>query len=113
MPYCQLDRKNNLGSLMNERQLEKWARTQAIGRGVLPYKFKSPAKRGVPDQLWLYKGRAVFIEFKNPNGKGVLSALQRKEIDLLLDQGFVVAVASSKETVLDILNVLINNGEIL
>ena len=89
---------------MNERQLEKWARTQAIGRGVLPYKFKSPAKRGVPDQLWL---------FKNPNGKGVLSALQRKEIDLLLDQGFVVAVASSKETVLDILNVLINNGEIL
>lgn len=47
---------------------------------LIVYKFASPSKRGVPDLLIVSQGRCLFIEVKNPNGKGRVSALQMKEI---------------------------------
>lgn len=65
--------------------------------GVLCYKFSSPSRRGVPDLLLLCEGRVLFIEVKNPNGKGRLSPLQEIEIDRLSRNGFAVEVIDSKE----------------
>ena len=68
---------------MTEAQLEKWAKGEAKKAGVLMYKFRSPNKRGVPDQIMFYKACTVLAEFKSPKGTGKLSPLQEKEIALL------------------------------
>jgi len=51
--------------------------------------------RGMPDRLFLRKGRIMFIEFKAPGGK--LSARQQYMVRQLNEQRFVVAVCSSAE----------------
>lgn len=43
-----------------ERAVVNYART----KGVLVYKFQSPAQRGVPDRVFIYNGLVWFIEFK-------------------------------------------------
>lgn len=91
---------------MTEQQLEKWAKKEAAKRGVLAYKFRSPSKRGVPDQLFLYAGCVMFIEFKNPKGTGKLSPLQVKEIQLLRDNGASVYVVQTKERFINLMVLL-------
>ena len=64
---------------MSEKTLEKKCKDYAKSLGWLAYKFKSPSHRGLPDDLFINKvGSTVYVEFKNPNGKGVLSPLQAK-----------------------------------
>ena len=82
---------------MTEAQLEKWAKGEAKKAGVLMYKFRSPNKRGVPDQILFYKGRTLMVEFKSPKGGGRLSPLQEKEITLLRGHEIPVIVVDNKE----------------
>ena len=91
---------------MTEAQLEKWAKGEAKKRGVLTYKFRSPQKRGVPDQILFYDGEAMLVEFKSPSGKGVLSPLQQKEIAKFRGAGFMVCVVDSKKEFLYALGLL-------
>ena len=64
---------------MNETTFETKCKKHAKGLGWLSYKFKSPSRRGLPDQLFINKlGFTIYVEFKNPNGKGVLSPLQAR-----------------------------------
>lgn len=57
-------------------------------KGVVP---------GIPDIVFNYKSRTYFFEFKEPGGKGVLSAAQ-KRIHLLLEaQGFDVWLIEAEE----------------
>ena len=63
---------------MTEKNLQKKIVKYAKDRGVLAYKFSSPARRGVPDLILVGKrGQVVFMELKNPNEKGRLSELQK------------------------------------
>lgn len=89
---------------MSEKALEKWSRDTAKAAGMLSYKFSSPAQRGVPDCIFLYKGAIRFVEFKNPNGKGVVSPLQKKKISEIVAQGFGVAVIDNKSDMLHVVN---------
>lgn len=67
--------------------------------GALCYKFASPSKRGVPDVLVLGENMTcMFIEFKNPNGKGRLSRLQQLEIAKLEDNGHITFIVDSTES---------------
>ena len=80
----------------SEAQLEKATLRVLRASGALCYKFASPAKRGVPDDIVLLKyGETVFVEFKNPNGRGVLSKLQEINIEKINSQGFKVFVVGS------------------
>ncbi len=97
---------------MTEAQLEKWAKGEAKKAGVLMYKFRSPNKRGVPDQILFYKGHTLLVEFKSPKGTGRLSPLQEKEIKLLRAQNMSVAVVASKESFTSWLNELIAAAQI-
>lgn len=83
---------------MTESDLEKWAAKYARGKGVLAYKFRSPNRRGVPDQMFLFNGQTLFVEFKSPSGLGKLSPLQVKEIATLNAAGFFVEVIKDKDT---------------
>ena len=65
--------------------------------GILVFKFRSPAQRGVPDLLLICDGKTIYMELKNPNKKGRLSALQEVVIGEMRQHGAVVYVIDSLE----------------
>ena len=72
--------------------------------GMLPYKFESPSRRGVPDLLVLVPGGGCFfIEVKNPSGTGRLSELQKHEIERIREHGHTVYIIDNRAAALDIL----------
>ncbi len=71
---------------MSESELEKKVVAYCRVKGMLCYKFSSPARRGVPDRLILYKGRVLFLELKREREKP--TKLQLREIALLEATGF-------------------------
>lgn len=74
---------------MKESYLEKRCCAYAEKEhGVISYKIYSSA--GAPDRIFLYKGRAIFIEFKKEGGK--VSSLQKYCHDKLRKDGFKVFV---------------------
>ena len=67
---------------MRERDLEKKFAEKVKTLGGITRKWASPSHRGVPDRVVIWPGGEVhFVELKTETG--VLSALQKKEIDLL------------------------------
>lgn len=69
-----------------ERDVEKYLKAGVRARGGDSYKFTSPARKGVPDQVVVMPGGDItFVEVKRDNGR--LSALQQKEIDNLRNLG--------------------------
>jgi hypothetical protein len=56
---------------MKESDIEKYLREHLEGFFL---KFVSPGQTGVPDRIWIGKGKIVFIEVKKPGG--VLSPRQ-------------------------------------
>jgi len=73
-----------------ESDIVKYAKT----RGVLSYKFVSPNTRGVPDRIFLFDGRAMFMEVKRAVG-GVVSHQQETQIQFLNQAGCPAYVVSS------------------
>ena len=47
-----------------EKDIEAKVCLYARDKGMLTYKFTSPARAAVPDRMFIYKGRVFFIEFK-------------------------------------------------
>lgn len=77
-----------------ERAIEKKVSDYANAVGILSFKFAAPSYRGVPDRIYLYKGQAMFIEFKRP-GKTTLDPLQEVMRDKFQAQGFIVRVCNA------------------
>lgn len=82
---------------MSEKLLQSKCLKRARLNGWLCYKFSSPARRGVPDVIMIREGEVIFVEFKNPNGKGRLSKLQEVEILKLRTEGMDVVVIDNEE----------------
>jgi len=75
---------------MLERHVEARICEYAKAIGAIPYKFTSPARRGVPDRLFVLRGgRVVFMEIKRAGEKP--TALQEREMELLRSQGAIVS----------------------
>lgn len=68
-----------------ERVIEKRLCQYARDKGWYTRKFTSPGHRGVPDRLFIRKGRHVFMELKAHAGR--LTPLQQHEIDLIIAAG--------------------------
>lgn len=71
---------------MRESALERKVVAHCKAVGVLCYKFSSPARRGVPDRLLLYRGRVMFLELKAEGKKP--TKLQERELSVLRAAGF-------------------------
>lgn len=71
---------------MRESALERKVVAHCRAAGVLCYKFSSPARRGVPDRILLYRGRVMFLELKAEGKKP--TKLQEREISVLHAAGF-------------------------
>lgn len=70
--------------------------------GLLHYKFVSPSRRGVPDQIVIGNGRVVFVELKSE--VGTLSKLQELTIARMRDVGADVRVCYSKAQVDEVMD---------
>jgi Holliday junction resolvase len=57
-----------------EAALVRYARVH----GIYTRKFSSPARRGVPDRIFIHRGKVLFLEVKRP-GQGP-TKLQKHEI---------------------------------
>lgn len=108
-----LNNKGKYKKLVAERDIENYLKKKIKAIGGLSYKFSSPSKRGVPDQIILYRDHVFFVELKS--AVGVLSSNQRLRHAEMRKQGFEVYVLRSKEEV-DIfleknVNILTMGGE--
>lgn len=77
---------------MKEKEIEKILSDEVKKLGGRAYKWVSPGNDGVPDRIVIFPGRPpVFVELKTD--RGVLSTLQRVQIDRLRCLGQSVYVA--------------------
>lgn len=80
-----------------ESDVEQYFKDMIHAIGGLAMKFKSPGKRGVPDQIVLYKGETYYVEMKKPGEKPRKSQVSvHKEFK---DQGIIVYTADTKKEV--------------
>lgn len=70
---------------MLESDLERRLVAHCLSRGLLTYKFTSPAHRGVPDRIICGGGKVLFLELKAPGKK--IGRLQQREIERLRSAG--------------------------
>jgi len=79
-----------------EKEIESKVCAYAKSLGVLTYKFTSPARRSVPDRLFISKtGKVFWIEFKRLGC--VPTPAQQVEIDKLKAQQAEVYVVNQVE----------------
>lgn len=101
--------KESQHKMFTEKNLQNYLQAACRQRGILCYKFSSPARRGVPDIILIHPrsdgpdgpvpARVRFIELKSPKGTGRLHPLQKHEIGLLVTAGVAVHVVDSREEV--------------
>jgi hypothetical protein len=66
------------GCIGSERKLEIDCCTYARQKGIIAVKLEKNAHKGIPDYMFIAKGGAtMFVEFKRPDGKGVVSDEQK------------------------------------
>lgn len=83
---------------MRESEVEKHLVKRVKERGGVPYKFVSPARKGVPDRLCALPGGAIiFCELKAPGQEPRPD--QSREHQRLRDLGCKVLVLDSKQQV--------------
>lgn len=71
---------------MLEKDIEREVCKYAEGKGLLQYKFSSPAHAGVPDRLFIVgAGRVFFIEFKSEGREP--TPLQEREAGRITSHG--------------------------
>lgn len=81
---------------MLEKQIEASVCSYAKNKGILVYKFTSPARAAVPDRLFILpNGRCFFIEFKREGQKP--TPAQEREHRKLWAQNVEVLVVDDKE----------------
>ena len=79
-----------------EKDIEAGICDYAKANGLLVYKFTSPARRGVPDRMFvLPQGRIFFIEMKAPGNKP--TPAQEREHFRLRQAGITVYWTDSVE----------------
>jgi len=91
MPTSHLIRKDPL-----EKDVEKRICDRAKSKGYLAYKFTSPARRSVPDRMFINRhGFIFFMELKRLGEKPTPSQL--REHATLRNNGALVFVVDNKE----------------
>jgi hypothetical protein len=96
---------------MLEKQIEAKVCDYAKTKGMMVYKFTSPARAAVPDRLFIKNGRVFFIEFKRGGQKA--TEAQEREHHRLRQQAinvFVVDNVDAGKECIDTMCGLIEHG---
>lgn len=92
-----------------ESTLEKQCCAFAAKLGVRSIKLESVA--GIPDRMHLFpNGKALFVEYKRPDGTGTLSEMQILWGEWLKRHGFLYMVCSNLEEFKSIVTGLSENS---
>lgn len=83
-----------------ESQIEGWSKQLARNLHYYVRKFKTPARRSAPDDIFAKHGRVFFVEFKATGD--VPSDLQKHEHKVMRAAGLTVYVCDSKEGFLEV-----------
>ena len=74
-----------------EKQLEEKCCEYARQKGIVAVKLENVGMVGIPDRMFIKEGgKTLFVEFKSPNGKGVVSNEQKFWLKYLGDAGHVI-----------------------
>ena len=91
--------------MAGEGRLHKKCKELAELAGVLFRKIKFEGRKGCPDVLLIFpNGTVVFVELKNPNGDGVVSGSQSRELQKIADHNAIGYVCNSIYTFCQILD---------
>lgn len=96
---------------MLEKQIETKVCDYAKTKGMMVYKFTSPARAAVPDRMFIKNGRVFFIEFKRGGQKA--TEAQEREHHRLRQQAinvFVVDNVDAGKECIDTMCGLIEHG---
>ena len=91
---------------MSEALLQNYLIKQAKANGIYVRKLVAVGQTGFPDVLIAINGYAVFIELKNPNGKGKLSKKQGREISKMKAVGLQVVVLDNRKDIDDVIRLI-------
>jgi len=83
--------------MAGESKLQAKISTLCKSAGILCFKLNADGQRGFPDLLLLRGGVIVFLELKNPNGKGKLSAPQVRMVEKFKAQRANIYVVENLE----------------
>lgn len=75
-----------------EHKIETYFKKIAKAAGALTFKFTSPSRTGVPDQILIHNGQVVFVELKAPGKK------PRPQQQLIFD---IMAAHGARPVVID------------
>lgn len=95
---------------MNEKVLEKHLTKYAKARGVMSIKLLTPNDRGIPDRMYLYEGRTLFLELKSVGKKP--TPLQKRYLNKLRDQGFLAYCVDDALSGEQAINTLISSTKV-
>ncbi len=86
--------------MAGESKLQRKCGKEAKEHHIIVRKINADSNRGWPDLLLIFPntGETVYVEMKNPNGKGVLSSSQKLEHDKIKAQGASVYTCDSLVT---------------
>lgn len=98
--------------VMLEKDIESKVCEYAKGKGLLVYKFTSPARRSVPDRLFILPdGRMFFCEFKR---EGQVPTVQQSREHLRLRQQkvsvFVIDNVDDGKSMVDLMMLGVKRG---
>ena len=95
-----------------EKEIESRVVKYCRAHGIYTRKFVSPGHKGVPDRLFAYGGRVMFIELKAP--KQAPTAIQYMEIQKMRDVGMLVTwVNTYEDAVYELYNCLLKPCSII
>lgn len=93
-----------------ELRLEREFKTRVESLGGVAYKLTIREHNGIPDRMVTFPGGHIgFVEVKRPDGKGWLRPTQKREIQLLRDQGQDVYILDSYEGINDVISSIREN----
>lgn len=95
-----LKEKNNLKEKAVENKIKKWLKDKGYWFFKVHGSIFQPS--GIPDILACINGKFVAIEVKRSKG-GIVSPLQKAQIEMIKKNGGIAGVASSMEEFLEIL----------
>ena len=89
--------------MAGENLLQRYFKARCKEQSILWRKLSFEGRRGCPDTLIAKDGKIMLVEIKNPNRRGKLSELQKRQIGHLQNAGIDVRVVASKEEVDDVI----------
>lgn len=95
-----LKEKSNLKEKTVENKIKKWLKDKGYWFFKVHGSIYQPA--GIPDILACINGKFVAVEVKRTKG-GIVSALQKAQIEKIKENGGIAGVANSIEEFLEIL----------